>query len=393
MLPCKDSPVSIPYREVLEVGTRLEKVWKERRTGAFLAKIEHQSVKRPISSEPVPVRQPLICRSPQAEETQTTIKHMRKFISSTHDILDSPLHFRRYTLADPSSPGNSVLAITYTSDLKNSSVPSLPHLHTLSPPVNSTAERRGSLCSSLVVSNPPRPDAHTTSTSYKAAKPVTVPRPPRVYSISTGYHPLCKLPISSDSLFTSSSTHVSGRKSPLKRMIVHGGSSPVVHGSKSPTAMCSAKTNEAECCSRVNQYVPPVVRSPLARPQALLPFNPKRTSKQFRQEVMALGPPPQIKPMVMTEPHIQRPKSTHYDLTTKGAANLLKFDRLEFRVHRSPSAGSAFVTGTYYSNGAFQTPPTPRSLKRADITGRNVIITEFDAEPKDVPFSSLLDVR
>lgn len=101
--------------------------------------------------------------------------------------------------------------------------------------------------------------------------------------------------------------------------------------------------------------------------------------------------------MVMTASCTRnRPRVTQYDLATKGASNLLRFDRLEFRVHRPPSTGAGFVTGAYHSNGVPQKPLRPHSIKRTDITGRNVVITEFDADSQndaDVLFSNLLDVR
>lgn len=405
----EDFPATVPYREVLEVGNRLEKAWKERKTDAFLTKIEHRPVRQPISDRPPSSGKPLVCRSSQAVEEYLPVKSPRKSISSARDIDDSPLHFRQHTLADPPFPGDSAFSITYTGELRHNNATASPtHPRALSPPTNSAIEWKRSPNGSLIVSKPPCPEETASSGNHKVAKPISVPRHPRVYSISPGIYPLRKLSLPSDALYTPEATHaadpidsgskqVTSRRSPTKGLTAYGGASPVRHGSKSPAAMCSTKATDMGYYSKANQYVPPVVRNPLARPQALLPFNPRRTTKQYRQEIMDLGPPPEIKPMVMTESRTKyRPKSTQYDLATKGAANLLKFDRLEFRVHRPPSAGSNYVTGTYYSNGALQKPLTPRSIRRTDITGRNVIITEFDADPQgggDIPFSNLLDVR
>lgn len=147
------SPASIPYREVLEVGNRLEKAWKERKAETFLTKIEHRPVRRPISNGSASDRPSLMCASPQATEAQLPISCSRKSISSARSVLESPLYFRQYTLADPPLQRDSMVVIGCTNGLQNSSVSSpLVPLHALTPPTNSTVEWKGSPCESLVVS-------------------------------------------------------------------------------------------------------------------------------------------------------------------------------------------------------------------------------------------------
>lgn len=396
-------PASIPYREVLEVGNRLEKAWKERKAETFLAKIEHHPVRRPASSGSGSGRPSLVCSSPQATGSQLAIRCPRKSISSSRNSLDSPLHFRQYTLADPPASRDSMVAIGYTNNSKNSNISNPPvPLHILAPPTNSKVEWKESLGESLVVNTPLRQSVCASDTGHKITEPVTVPRPPRMYSISTRYspprnpltHPESIYPLDSTQptdAFVTESKQIPGRKDPVLGPATCEEVSPTKRNFRSPIVMYSTKTTEMGHYSRV------AAKSPLARPQALLPFNPRRTAKQFRQEIMALGPPPEVKPMVMTTScMLHRPKVTQYDLVTKGASNLLKFDRLEFRVHRPPSSGTGFVTGAYHSNGVFQKSLRPHSIKKADITGRNIVITEFDIDSQsntDVPFSDLLDIR
>lgn len=411
MTSYRDSPISVPYRDVLEVGNRLEKTWRERRADSLLTKIEHRSARQSILNESTSPNQSIICRSSQAMESRLLSKNPRQSVSSTRDIDDASLHFRQYTLADPPYPEDAPLSITCTAKLGHTDITSSPaRLYALCPPTNSTVEWKGPPNGSLVISKSPCHEESTHSGTHRVAKAISMPRQPRVYSVSPRIYPLRKLSVPSDALFTFESTRTADtispksnqmptKRAPVKGAITYDGASPVKHGSNSPTTLSSTKVINAGNRSKVNQYVQPIVRSPLARPQALLPFNPRRTTKQYRQEIMNLGPPPEIKPMVMSESHSKsRPKSTPYELSTKGASNLLRFDRLEFRVHRPPSAGSSsnYVTGTYYSNGALQKPLTPHSIRKADITGRNVVITEFDVNPQgdvDIPFSSLLDIR
>lgn len=402
------SPASIPYREVLEVGNRLEKAWKERKAETFLTKIEHRPVRRPISNGSASDRPSLMCASPQVTEAQLPISCSRKSISSARSVLESPLYFRQYTLADPPLQRDSMVVIGCTNGLQNSSVSSpLVPLHALTPPTNSTVEWKGSPCESLVVSTPLRQSVCVNNTSHQVTKPASVPRPPRVYSISTRYslphNPSTRAgcspldPAQPMDTTVSESKQIPGRKGQVPGPATYEEASLAKCGPKSPITMCTTKATGIGHCSRVSQHVPLTAKSPLARPQALLPFNPRRTAKQFRQEIMALGPPPEVKPMVMTASCTRnRPRVTQYDLATKGASNLLRFDRLEFRVHRPPSTGAGFVTGAYHSNGVPQKPLRPHSIKRTDITGRNVVITEFDADSQndaDVLFSNLLDVR
>ncbi|TNJ27467.1 hypothetical protein GMRT_12463 [Giardia muris] len=104
----------------------------------------------------------------------------------------------------------------------------------------------------------------------------------------------------------------------------------------------------------------PRPRSPLARPQALLPYNPRRTTKEYREAIKEMDLP-RIQPMRPPDASLKGEVDTGlgYGMRNKCAAQLFAFDPINIVLRRRTTNYDNELSATFVSNGILSSKRRP----------------------------------